>query len=274
MRFRILGPLEVSDGDRLLTVGAAKQRALLAALLLRANQVVSTERLIDLLWGDAPPATERATLQTYVLRLRQLLQADDNEGPSQPILVTRPPGYLLRVGAGELDLHEFDRLVALARAAAATGAHDQAAVRLREALELWRGPALADVASDSLRQVEAPRLEEARLAALEERLDADLALGRHASLVGELESLVANHPLRERLRGQLMLALYRCGRQADALEAYRQARLVLCEEFGLEPEPGAPAPSDGDPCRRPGAGRRGCGQPARRPTVPAPTRRG
>jgi DNA-binding SARP family transcriptional activator/predicted negative regulator of RcsB-dependent stress response len=236
MEFRILGPLEVAADGRLLTPSAPRQRALLAMLLLRANRVVSADQLIDQLWGEAPPTSARVTLQTYVLRLRRQLHAPATAG-RDAVLVTHPPGYLLRVQLGELDLHQFDRLVDEAGAAMAEGAPERAADKLRAALALWRGPALADVASEFLRRIEATRLEERRWAALEERIEADLAVGRHAQLVGELEALVAEQPLRERLRGQLMLALYRSGRQAEALRVFRDARGVLARELGLEPGP-------------------------------------
>src|SRR3954462_2754098 len=221
--FRLLGPLEAAEGGRPLVLGGAKQRGLLAVLLLHANQAVSSDRLIDQLWGESPPATAGKIVQVYVSRLRKQL--------GEARLLTRPPGYLLRVDPGELDLARFERLVAEAREedAAAAGA------KLRVALALWRGPPLADLAYERFAQAEIVRLEELRWAALELRIDADLATGRAPELVGELESLIAAHPLRERLRGQPMLALYRCSRQAEALEAYRRARRDLAEGLGLEP---------------------------------------
>jgi DNA-binding SARP family transcriptional activator/predicted negative regulator of RcsB-dependent stress response len=233
--FRILGPVEVWDGARQLDVGGPKPRAVLAALLLHANRVVSTDRLIDDLWGEAPPTTARNVLHSHLSRVRQALQAGRDPTAATPALLTRQGGYMLRIDSSQLDLDRFQEAIELARQAMAAGDASGAAGRLRDALALWRGPALADVASESLRQTTAPRLDEAYLVALEERLDADLALGRHAELVGELEALVASHPHRERLRRQLMLALYRSGRPAEALEAYRRARSRLVEEFGLEP---------------------------------------
>jgi DNA-binding SARP family transcriptional activator len=223
VEFRLLGPLEAVEDDRPLALGGAKQRALLAVLLLNANQAVSSDRLIDELWGESPPATAGKIVQVYVSRLRKQL--------GEARLLTRRPGYLLRVDPGELDLARFERLVAEAREedAAAAGA------KLRAALDLWRGPPLADLAYERVAQAETVRLEELRWAALELRIDADLAAGRAAELVGELESLVAAQPLRERLRAQLMLALYRCSRQAEALEAYRRARRDLADGLGLEP---------------------------------------
>jgi DNA-binding SARP family transcriptional activator len=223
MEFRLLGPLEVVEHERSLDLGGVKQRSLLALLLLHANQVISTDRLIDELWGAAPPATAAKSIQVMVSKLRRTL----GEGR----LATQPPGYLLRLDPAELDLARFERLVGEARRAAPKSA----ARKLREALALWRGPALADLAYERFAQAEVARLEELRLAALEQRIDADLAAGRHPELVGELEALVARHPLRERLRCQLMLALYRSSRQAEALAAYRAARHELSEGLGLEP---------------------------------------
>src|SRR5215211_2255063 len=220
MEFRLLGPLEVLERDRVLMVGGGKQRALLAVLLLHANQVVSTDRLLDDLWGSSPPATAAKSIQLYVSRLRKEL----GEGR----LVTRPPGYVLRLERSELDVARFEQLVGEARVADP----ERAARKLREALDLWRGPPLADLAYEPFAQPEISRLEELRLDALELRIEADLAAGRHTQLVGELEALVAEHPLRERLWRQLMLALYRSSRQAEALEAYRGARRVLSEELG------------------------------------------
>ena len=218
MEFRVLGPLEVVVGGQPVALGGARQRALLAILLTRANEVVSTDRLIDELWGEQPPRAAVNTVQYYVSQLRKALGSDR--------IVTRPPGYRIRVEPGELDLEHFEALVE------AGGAGE-----LREALRLWRGQPLADFAGEAFAQPEIMRLEELRLAALEKRIDADLALGRHAELIGELETLVGEHPLRERLRQQLMLALYRSGRQADALEAYQSARRTLVEQLGLEPSP-------------------------------------
>jgi DNA-binding SARP family transcriptional activator len=223
MDFRLLGPLEVFEHERPLELGGIKQRSLLAILLLHANELVSTDRLVDQLWGAAPPATAAKSIQVYVSRLRKAL------GDGR--LATRAPGYVLRVEPSELDLARFEQLAGEARRAAP----EAAARKLRDALALWRGPALADLAYEQFAQVEIARLEEMRLAVLEQRIDADLSAGRHAELVGELESLVARHPLRERLRYQLMLALYRSARQAEALEAYRAARRELQEELGLEP---------------------------------------
>ena len=223
MEFRVLGPLEVTDRDRPLSLGGIKQRSLLAILLLHANEVVSSDRLIDELWEEAPPRTAAKSLHVQVSRLRK--QLGDGR------LTTRSPGYVLHVDPSEFDLTRFERLVGEAR----TAEPEAAAQMLREALALWRGRPLADLAYQRFAQTEIARLEELRLAALERRIDGDVASGRHAEVVGELEALVAEHPLRERPRAQLMLALYRSARQAEALEAYREARRVLSEELGLEP---------------------------------------
>ena len=226
MEFRILGPLEVVEDDSPIALGGARRRALLALLLTRANEVVSTDRLIDELWGERPPENAANALQYHVSRLRKLLG-----GPEA--IITREPGYLIQVGPDELDLLRFERLVEEGQ----RSSPEAAARLLRDALALWRGPALADVAHESFAQAEILRLEELRLVALERRIDAELELGRDAELVAELEALVREHPLRERLRAQLMLALYRSGRQADALEVYRQTRRLLVDELGLEPSP-------------------------------------
>ena len=224
MEFRILGPLEVVDRGRVVPLGGSRQRALLALLLTRANEVVSADRLIDELWPE-PPQNAANALQYHVSQLRKALGSDS--------IATRAPGYVLEVGPNALDLLRFERLVADAERAAPA----EAAELLREALALWRGPALADVADEPFAQVEVPRLEELRVRALELRLEADLARGRHANVVGEIEALVREHPLRERFRAALMRALYGGGRHAEALEAYRDARRTFVEELGIEPSP-------------------------------------
>jgi DNA-binding SARP family transcriptional activator len=223
--FRILGPLEVVEGERLLALGGPRQRALLAILLLRVNEVVSTDRLADQLWGETPPPSAAKAIQVYVSKLRK--QLGENR------LVTRAPGYVLLADSSELDLGRFEQLVSKARSAEP----EEAAALLREALALWRGAPLADLEYEAFAQAEISRLDELRLAVLEERIDADLATGRNRETLGELESLVVAHPLRERLAGQLMLALYRSGRQAEALDAYQTARRTLVDEIGLEPTP-------------------------------------
>ena len=226
MEFRILGPLEVVEGGRALTLGGSRQRALLVLLLTRANEVVSTGRLIDELWGTQAPKSASNALQYHVSQLRKAL------APSQAI-VTQEPGYVIRIGPDELDLLRFERLVEEAQQATP----ELAARRLREALDLWRGPPLADLADESFAQAEILRLEEVHLVCVERRIAADLELGRHAELVGELEVLVRDHPLREGLCAQLMLALYRSGRQAEALNVYRETRSLLVDELGIEPSP-------------------------------------
>ena len=224
MEFRILGPLEVVEQGRSVQLGGIRQRALLALLLTRANEVVSAYRLIDELWGSEQPRTAANALQYHVSQLRKAL------APHQ-VIVTQEPGYVIRAGPEELDLLRFEQLLDQAQQHEAP---EQAARLLREALDLWRGPPLADLAHESL-QTEALRLEELRLEALERRLEADLALGRAAELVGELQVLVREHPLRERLRAALMRALYSSGRQAEALEVYRETRRLLVDQLGIEP---------------------------------------
>jgi ABC-type transport system substrate-binding protein/DNA-binding SARP family transcriptional activator len=225
LEFRILGPFEARRDGRALELPAGKSRALLALLLLHRNEVVSVDTLVDGLWGERPPATAAKNVQVYVSHLRKTL--------GDGMLLTRTPGYVLRLEPGRLDADRFQALLEEARGQQPA----QAAERLRAALALWRGEALADFRYDSFAQEEIRRLEELRISALEERLEADLALGRHEDVLSELESLVRAHPLRERLQGQLMLARYRCGRQAEALEAYRAARRRLVEQLGLEPSP-------------------------------------
>ncbi len=227
VEFRILGPLEVCEGDSPLTPSGAALRALLAILLLHANEVVSIDRLLDALWADGPPASGAAALHVRVSQLRRAL------GPAGPHVVTRPPGYAIEVGRGELDVYRFEELVDEADDADPV----RAAALLRQALGLWRGPPLGDVEYESFAQPAIARLGELRLAAIERRVEADLALGRHAELIGELTALVAASPLRERLRGQLMLALYRSGRHAEALAVYSSARTALVDELGIEPGP-------------------------------------
>jgi predicted ATPase/DNA-binding SARP family transcriptional activator len=224
MDFCILGPLEVLDRGRPLGLGGRKQRALLALLLLHVGQAVSTDRLVDELWGERPPATAAKMVQGYVAALRKLLP--------NGVLVTRAPGYLLGLDGTvhSLDLRRFETLVAAAKNAAP----ERAVELFREALALWRGPALGDVWFGGLAASEAAGLNDSRLVVLTERIELELALGRHTDLVGELESVVAEHPFQERLRAHLILALYRSGRQAEALAAYRQARATL-DELGIEP---------------------------------------
>src|SRR4051794_4725508 len=213
MEFRVLGPLEVLADGRALDLGGQKQRTLLAMLLIEANRVVSSDRLIDALWEDAPPETAHKALQVYVSQLRKAIGRER--------LQTRAPGYLVSVADGELALARFEAF--------------RADRRPDDALPLWRGPPLAEFAYHRFAQAEVVRLEELHFACLEARVGRELAAGRHQEVVGELEGLVTERPLREGLRAQLILALYRSGRQAEALEAFQEARRVLVDELGIEP---------------------------------------
>jgi DNA-binding SARP family transcriptional activator len=230
LEFRLLGPLDVLADGRSISLGGPRQRATLAILLLHANRVVSVDRLADDLYAGAPPVTAVTQVQRQISDLRKALGAGT-------AIETRPPGYLIRVGDGQLDLRRFERLAEEGRHALDRADAGAAAELLREALALWRGAPLADLAYEAFAQVPVARLEEIRLAALEERLEAELALGRHAQLIGDLEQLIVEHPLRERFRAQLMLALYRAGRQAEALDVYRTTRGELVGELGIEPAP-------------------------------------
>jgi DNA-binding SARP family transcriptional activator len=227
IEFRVLGSFEVADGDLPLAVGSPQQRALLAVLLLCRGEPVSSDRLIDALWGERPPASAVKIVQGYVSGLRRVL--------GDGMLVTRGRGYQLRAEAGQTDAERFESLAADGRLALDAGDARTAADTLRQALGLWRGPALTDFAYRAFAAPEIARLEEARLSAVEDRIDAELALSRHVELACELEALVRVHPSRERLVGQLMLALYRSGRQADALQSYRAAHRRLLEDLGLVP---------------------------------------
>jgi DNA-binding SARP family transcriptional activator len=228
VEFRLLGPLEVIDGTSPLRLASGKQGALLAVLLLSANRIVGRDRIVDDLWGDEVPESAQKMVQIHVSQLRKALP--------EPRLHTRPPGYYLEVGEDELDLTNFERLVSEGRQALSEGDAGKAAELLWAALRLWRGPALAEF-SEPFARHEGARLEELRVAAVEWRIEADLALGRHGDVVGELETLIARHPPRERLRSQHMLALYRSGRHADALASYQTYRRALDDELGIEPSP-------------------------------------
>ena len=230
VEYRILGPLEVRNEAGAVALGGVKARAVLAMLLLHPNEPVHAERLTLALWGDEVPASAVKTVQVYVSRLRKALGDAD-------VLATTSAGYRLSVGPDELDADRFSRLVQEGRRALAGGRAEDASSVLREALGLWRGPALADLAFEPFAQAQIARLEEQRLAALEDRIEADLAAGRHVALAGELRQLVAETPARERLAGQLMLALYRCGQQTDALAAFHTTRTALLTEIGVEPGP-------------------------------------
>lgn len=279
--FGVLGPLEVWLDSASVRVGGPRQRALLGLLLCHANQVVSRGQLIEELLGDQPPATADRILRVQVSRLRKAL--GDVTGSGQPRLQTRPPGYLLHVAEGELDVHLFEQQIAAGRQALADGDPGRAAGLLREAESLWRGRPLADLESGPFAGLEARRLETLRIQAVEDRIDVELALGRHSVVCPELEQLVTEHPMRERLRGQLMIALYRSGRQAGALQTYQEGRSLLVEELAVEPGPelrklqlavleqdtalDLPRPPRGTtPSRSPARGRPPgrCGGPARR----------
>lgn len=232
MEFGLLGPLVVRSGETEIRVRRGHPRALLAILLLAANRTVSVEAIMDALWGPAPPQSAPVAIRSYIRWLRLAL------GPaSRERISTQPRGYLIRVADGELDLARFEDLLSSARAAARNGSWPEAAGQAREALSCWRGEPLADIESEALVLREAPRLAELRLQAVETRIDADLRLGRHNEVTAELRQLCAAHPLREHLHVLLMLALYRSGRRAEALDAYQVIRAVLVEELGSEPGP-------------------------------------
>jgi DNA-binding SARP family transcriptional activator len=228
-QFRVLGPVEVVLDGGPVALGAPKQRGLLALLLVNRRRVVTADQLIDGLWGEEPPSSALQSLQVYVHGLRRVLGSERIE--------TAGRGYRAVVTEEELDLDRFERMLERGRAELDTGRVEDAADDLREALAVWRGPAVANVPEETRRAAEAEPLEELRLTALELRYDAELACGRHDGVVAELEALTAEHPYRERFLQQQMLALYRCGRQADALDVYREARRVLADELGLEPSP-------------------------------------
>jgi WD40 repeat protein/DNA-binding SARP family transcriptional activator len=235
MRFLVLGPLEVEADDGPVVLGGQKERLLLAQLLTRPNQVVPVEALVRGLWGEHPPPTAAKTLQSHVVRLRRALEPARARGAAGEVLVTREPGYLLRVAPGALDATRFEELTVAGRRALGDGSVELAGSLLREALGLWRGRAFEEFLDADFAAAEADRLAELRLVALEDCLEAELRLGRHRELVAELEGLVREQPLRERLWAQLMVALYRSGRQADALLAYQRARSILVEELGIDP---------------------------------------
>jgi DNA-binding SARP family transcriptional activator len=231
LRFSILGPVEVHEGQRSLTPNARKLRTLLAALLVRRDAVVSVETLTSELWDREPPPTSLRALRVYISQLRKLLTA----AGSRNVIVTKPPGYRIELTAGSLDVLDFEQHCARAHRAVGTGDLELAAHEYRRALDLWRGAALADVRSGPIVSGAALRLDEARMAALERRVDVDLMLGRHRDLIGELRALVLDHPLNESLHARLMVALHRAGRTRDALEVYRGVHRHLMEELGCEP---------------------------------------
>ena len=237
MKFLVLGSLEVVERETRVPLGSAKQRLLLAGLLVHANAVVSVDRLADILWGDDPPVDATATLQNYVSRVRAALEPGRVSGDPGTRLLTRAPGYMIRVDPEEVDAGRFERLVVEGQRRVAEGDTAVAAALLDEALGLWRGRAFAEFADHDFARTEALRLEELRRLAVDERVEAKLSLGRHRELIGELDGIVAADPLRERPRAQLMLALYRCGREVEALRTYQQYRRYLGDELGIEPSP-------------------------------------
>jgi predicted ATPase/DNA-binding SARP family transcriptional activator len=233
LEFRVLGPLQVAKEGRLLPLGGLKQRGLLALLLLDRNRVVPRDRLVDALWGESPPASAANSIQIYVSKLRRLL----GDGETAGAIVTEPPGYRLRVPPGELDADRFERLIAQGSEALRAGEAERAEKAFADALTPWRGPPFADFTAEPFAQAEIARIEQLRLHALEQRIEALLSLGRHVEVLAELPTLIDQHPLEEQLRAQLMVALYRSGRQADALVAYQDFRRFLGDELGLDPGP-------------------------------------
>jgi DNA-binding SARP family transcriptional activator len=231
MDFRILGPIEALDDGERVALGGAKRRAVLALLLLHANETLTTDRLVDELWGERQPASAAKTVQVHISRLRRVLA----EAGAADLLVTRQNGYELVVDPERIDARRFERLVSQGRSELSAGDPRAALEVLERAISLWRGPPLADLAYEPFVQGEAARLEDLRLGALEQLVEAKLGAGRHLEVIGLLEALVDEHPYREHLWAQLMLALYRADRQADALQAYQDARSKLVEELGIEP---------------------------------------
>ena len=235
IRYAILGPVALCDGERRVAIGGPRQVALLVLLLLNGNRAVSCDELIETLWGDRGPDGALKRLQVAIVRLRHTIA--DHVPRDESVLRTVSCGYLLELLPGQVDADVFQTRAEEGRRALQEGDAPRARDLLREALGLWRGPALADVGYEDFALAEIRRLEELRLAALESRIEAELRLGEHGGLISELESLVGTHPARERFMAQLMLALYRCGRQADALDAYTRARDHLSRELGLQPGP-------------------------------------
>ena len=245
--FCVLGPVGVVVDGQAHVLGSTREAGLLADLLVHANQVVSGDRLIEDLWRGQPSPGAGATLHTYVKNVRRLLEPGRATGTASDILVTRRPGYLLRVEADELDAWRAARLISDGRAALLAGDAEAAEVRFTDALRLWTGPSFGDLADEPYLQSEATRLDELRLSAIEERVQARISLGRHGELCAEIEALVGEHPFRERLWEQWMLTLYRSGRQADALRAYQRVRRLLGDELGIEPGDSLRRLEDGDP---------------------------
>ncbi|MFD8492837.1 BTAD domain-containing putative transcriptional regulator [Amycolatopsis sp. NPDC059657] len=238
MDIKLLGPLSALCENTSIVPNASKPRQILALLAINANQVLSVPRLMEEIWGEDPPRSALTTLQTYILQLRRLFTAalgPDSPVGAKDILVTRHGGYLLNLPPGSVDTAEYERLAASGQREYALGRDEAASELFRAALELWRGPALVDVRVGPALALELVRLEESRLSVLERRIDADLRLGRHQQLVVELTTLIGRHPLHENLHAQCMTALYRVGRQSQALQVYRDLRARLADELGLEP---------------------------------------
>jgi DNA-binding SARP family transcriptional activator len=237
LRFQILGPLEVFDGDRVCTPKPPKVARVLALLLLRANQVVAMDALIEELWGETPPLSAVGTAQTYIYQLRKILDPRGEHTARGEWLVTKPPGYMMRASLDQLDATAFEALTQKGRQMLEEGYPQQAAQLLRRALDLWTGPSLADVRRGPLLEAHAIHLDEQRMRALELRIQADAELGRHRELIGEMRSLVASHPLNEWFHGQLIIALSHSGRRGEALQAYQDLRQLLSNQLGLDPQP-------------------------------------
>lgn len=244
MDIGVLGPCQVTQGGVSVVPSAVKPRKALGLLALRPNQTVSVSALIEELWEGHPPRSVQTTLQTYVLQIRNLIgkaldrnPRDDLALGGKSVLITQPGGYLLDTHGGAVDAVEFERLAAHGHRAMAAGDHATASSRFRQALALWRGPALVDVPQGPLLEIEVTRLEESRMSILTQRIEADLRLGRHHEILGELAGLAAQHPTHEGLHAQLMLALYRAGRRSGALETYHRLRTMLSRELGLDPSP-------------------------------------
>jgi SARP family transcriptional regulator, regulator of embCAB operon len=237
LRFQVLGPLEVFDDDRVCTPTPPKVSQVLALLLLGANQVVPMDSLIEELWDEDPPVSAVGTAQTYIYQIRKIIDPRGKHSAREPWLLTKPPGYLVRVSPHQLDATGFEALSRQGRQLLERGEPEQAAMVLRRALALWHGPSLANVRRGRLLEAHAVHLEEQRMRALELRIQADAELGRHRELIGEMRSLVANHPLNEWLHGQLIVALSHSGRRGEALQAYRELRQMLSNRLGLDPQP-------------------------------------
>lgn len=237
LQFQVLGPLEVFDGDRVCTPTPPKVSRVLALLLLRANQLVSMDSLIEELWGEEPPLSAVGTAQTYIYQLRKFLDPNGERSAHCEWLVTKAPGYMMRVAQEQLDATAFESLSWRGRDALERGEPELASRLLRRALGLWKGPSLANVRRGNLLEAHAVHLEEQRMRVLELRIHADAELGRHREMIGEMRSLVATHPLNEWFHGQLIVALSRSGRRGEALQAYQDLRRVLSNQLGLDPQP-------------------------------------